>query len=744
LGGGTLAIASLANILPAQEPNQTILRARDYGARGDGRTDDGPAIRNMLQAARRIQGHVTLIFEPNRCYHVTTGEASYVFNLTDRESLTIDGQGSEFLVDAQLRFIRLIRSKDITVQNLKVDYSPLPFAEAAIIGTNAARGTVDVRIREGFDTPPLGGPTNKDDEQAFFGMLWHKGPYSLLGEHFWIKDIREASQGSVKQRTLRLKNDPKHPAPIDKINPAEWSMSVPVRGVAHRVGPGHNCLLQENHDLHFKNIEFWSAPWFVFGIFGNKGQLTFDRTHIRPKPHTNRITSSWRDGFHVKHNTADLLWDSCILEGMNDDAFNISGHTSTVQEVHSSRRIRTHQNYPLRVQPMRSGDVLNFYDPKNDVLLGTRVIKSVQGTQNDRHANPWTIDLNKPIAGLSNHRTLVWNASVTNPNTVIRRCRIYKSCRFRSSVTLENCDITAFVWFTGDKIETPIPSDVVIKNCRLRLGRGNANWAVRFATPVDHGPAPENAGEDQLPIHNVLMSGNDIYGGLSLASVSDVTLEDNRFHRDDSPISFRRVQRVLLRDNVTSKGSLTELNQLTVPARVDRREITIDNKQEGQLRSLMKPFAHWYMVHPHAMRIRFHKLALSGHAPHDAGLIEWDGKRVRCYHIDLHALAPSDKVLFLHENAAPNSRTLVFDTYIPKDPEVNIECRVDFSQATDRGRGNRWYRKHLRPGQWQRHRLRLPDGRGEAQPQRVRIGVTGDGEPPPGAQLYLGGVHLLP
>ena len=78
----------------------------------------------------------------------------------------------------------------------------------------------------------------------------------------------------------------------------------------------------------------------------------------------------------------------------------------------------------------------------------------------------------------------MWNESSANPNTTLRRCKIFNSCRFQSPVTLEDCDITAFCWFYGDNIEGPLPRDVVIRNCRLRVGRGNAEMVASFTSLI--------------------------------------------------------------------------------------------------------------------------------------------------------------------------------------------------------------------------------------------------------------------
>ena len=50
----------------------------------------------------------------------------------------------------------------------------------------------------------------------------------------------------------------------------------------------------------------------------NEGTVTLRRVQVRPRPGSARITSSWRDGLHVKGNRAALLFEDCVLEGMNE------------------------------------------------------------------------------------------------------------------------------------------------------------------------------------------------------------------------------------------------------------------------------------------------------------------------------------------------------------------------------------------------------------------------------------------
>lgn len=66
-------------------------------------------------------------------------------------------------------------------------------------------------------------------------------------------------------------------------------------------------------------------------------------------------------------------------------------------------------------------------------------------------ATPVTIKIDRAIEGLG-LGTMVWEPEYANPDTALRRCRIEKSCRLQTPVKLEACDMTAFLWFYGERV----------------------------------------------------------------------------------------------------------------------------------------------------------------------------------------------------------------------------------------------------------------------------------------------------
>lgn len=523
-------------------PNPTIISATECGAVGDGVHDDGPAIMTMLKKATGQSGTV-LRFSPNRSYFIkTSGESRYVFPFGHAANVTIDGGGSAFLVDSHLRFMELKDCRNFAVKNLTVDYVPLPFADGKVIAKNAQDRYIDVEISPGFALPPLGGPTHEDGEQAYFGMLWFHEGDRLLSAHYFIKDLQEASPGSLGKRVVRAFAAPDFTG-FDKIEPGDWQISLPVRGVAHRYGPGATIEITQCENISFDGVEVFSAPWFAVRVLGCRGSIQFQRTNIRPTD--GHLTSSWRDGFHVKGNSAPLLWDHCEVTGTNDDAFNISTHASRVVRVISSSQWAIHQNFNGGYIPLNVGDTLVAIDPQTGRLLGKSKIREVsESTKGTTGKTPPEImvTLETPIEKIAVN-SVAWDAETSNPDVTVRHCRINNSCRFQSPVRLENCDVHGFVWCYAADLEGPLPESVTVTDCLLQRGRGNKNLAFAVegqVIPQPQGSRREDLGPQPFAVGRCVFENCRVIGDLSFAQVENLILRNNALNPNDT-VSLRDI-----------------------------------------------------------------------------------------------------------------------------------------------------------------------------------------------------------
>jgi hypothetical protein len=517
------------------------LQATDFGLVADGVTDDGPAIRNLLDAARAAKQPVTIRFPEKKQIFIATGTERYGFRLDGFKGLGIDGGDSTFLVHQDLRFLKATSCEDLKIGFLKIDVTPSPVAESVVIDQAENGRQLKVRLRNSAQMGQLGGPTKQEGEQSFFGMIWLKGSYANSSEHYYYHQVRPVAG---EPGVVWLEGKEKLPDWVrKKLVIGSTALSLPIPGVAHLHGPGAMTVIDRCKNVNIEEMETWSAPWFAWQIFRNSGELVFRNTHIRAKPDSGRITSSWRDGFHVKGNSGKLLFEGCILEGMNDDAFNISTHGWRVIDVLAPDRILIRQIFPIQYMPMQVGGnafILSADGTRRLDPAGIREIREIprKGDHPDL-APDLELVLDKNIEGLAKN-CVVWDTSTSNPDTTIRRCRIGNSCRFQSPVTLENCESNALLFFYSDTVEGPLPSGSIVRNCILRQGRGNLRDAVsiqgwRQGTKANATPTPGHA----LPLRNILLDNNEIYGGVSARNVNALKFQNNRFTEGPSALDAK-------------------------------------------------------------------------------------------------------------------------------------------------------------------------------------------------------------
>lgn len=533
--GSLLAVLGMAitGAAAAQSDAPRILDAADFGVVADGLADDGPAVQRMVAAAAQTPGPVELRFARGGTVRVRSLQGRYLFALDGLRDLTLSGDGTIFLLDPWVRFLRLTGCERVTLTGCRVDFDPLPFVDGTVMAADAAHRTLDVRVPATEVARVTGVPTGEDGEQAFFAMLWYDGPYSTLSWHCWVERMEPVGE-SGEDGLVRV-----HAADTfdgyRAVEPGRWRISLPVPGIAHRYGPGPCLHIADNDTVTIEDVELWSAPWFGYEVSRNRGQVTFRRAHIRPRPGSGRLMSTWRDGYHAKGNSATLLWEDCDLEGMNDDAFNISTHSSSVLRVLGDGWIEVGQRFPLLPIPWYAGGRLRAVDDATGRLLGeANIVEAIRGPEPPPIASmpaapTWRLRLDRDLLGLR-PGVMLWDPDQCNPDTTLRRCRIRMSCRMQSPVLVEDCDVAALLWFYAEGIEGGFPAGARVVSSRLRRGRGNPTLALSLAGgPSGEARSDDAAWKGPRALSDVTIEGNEIWGAMTAEGVQRLRMVGNRF-----------------------------------------------------------------------------------------------------------------------------------------------------------------------------------------------------------------------
>jgi len=529
-----------------------IFRVSDFGAVPDGATDSGPAVARALEAATRAAGPAAVVFDRPGTYRVSSAPHDTFLRLEGMKNTTVDGRGSLFLLHPRLNVLDVSGSRNIQIRNFKVDYAPLPLREAFVVGADPRGRWIDVRVLDEFEPPPADPAPVPKPRFPFFGMLWRPtdGTWIEAG-HYFIEQIVRSD--SPDPRRFRVYAAPRSYARAGKVQPGSDRFTLPVRGLAHC----GDARLQVRHsrDVRFENVDIWCSPYFSFVVSDNEGALSFRNVNIRPKPGTRRLTSSWRDGFHVKDNRAEMLWEDCKLAGLQDDAFNISSMTWRVENVKAPDKIVIRQVFPAsRMKEMRPGDVLVAYSvPQGRILGRARIVQAtnppIAGGRLVKE-----IRLETALPGLD-RETCVWDEALCNPRNTIRNCSVVGTSRLRCPVLIENCRIQGLLWFYGDTIEGPLPRNVIVRNCLLTKGKGNPR--LLLATGSDF----RTRGGRRYP--------------MQAADYRNFTFEENRAEGGD--LDFRNWTGLRLIRNTVRQGRLMlhNVKELEVrDLRIDGRAVT--------------------------------------------------------------------------------------------------------------------------------------------------------------------------
>lgn len=180
--------------------------------------------------------------------------------------------------------------------------TPSPVIEALVTKQEDGGRRLQVALREPARARELGVATKIDGEQAFLGMLWlddKPGPASLHVYYDRISPVQGAAGLAWLECSKALPEQV-----LEKLTLGTTALSLPVPGIALRHGPGAMVVIDHCENVNFEQVDVWAAPWFAFEIFRNTGDVNFRKVNIRPQPGAGRRTSSWRDGFHVKGNSA--------------------------------------------------------------------------------------------------------------------------------------------------------------------------------------------------------------------------------------------------------------------------------------------------------------------------------------------------------------------------------------------------------------------------------------------------------
>ncbi|MDG2279746.1 MAG: glycosyl hydrolase family 28-related protein, partial [Flavicella sp.] len=403
-----------------------IFKVDDYGAKGDGRTDDTPAIQRTMNAAIKKPGSVVLFSA--KTYRLTHKTKKFALRLNNGENMIIHGNGATLLISPDTLALDINNCKNVMVRGFIIDYSPLPFMQGTVYDVNAQEGTFTMEVHKGYPIPSdapfnsklFGGP------QMIDGKVKMNNGKNALGRGWGVimepkrrrfkRDVMNACRirdydilkSKAGKRRVKLKLhelSAKNIADIEIGDRFVLPLGMHAGGVMHITGGMENTL---------EDITVYSCPSLTFGAKQTE-RAVFRGIRVIFKPDSDRLITSCADGFHFRQNRRGSIIEDSLIEGQIDDSINIYCSANSIKKVISPKKYVLNNGTLIQ-----KGDVLEAFEPLKGNSLGRVKVVSISIAKRD-----YTVELDQPIKGLtaSNNRKkgqVFYNRTASGAGYIIR------------------------------------------------------------------------------------------------------------------------------------------------------------------------------------------------------------------------------------------------------------------------------------------------------------------------------------
>jgi hypothetical protein len=349
-----LLIVPLFGSLPVSGTEMKPINVKDFGAKGDGVTDDTAAINAAIVAAHK-QGAGAVVSLPSGRYKTAMGAEKSIC-ITGADGLTFQGEGDTTIVSGDLDepVFRLLNSKRVTVRNLSIDHEPLGYTQGTITGVDISNMTCEVSIDPGYPAP---------NDPRFEGSMVH--PFVFPEKHYyqldrhWPSPIEMVDTG---ERTWRWKLN--GPPNIDNWPGKRFFIYTETRS--------HAFILSGLRDTTLEDINYWGGGANAgFYIRGLEGTTTFRRFVIGVPPGSTRLYSC-AGGGQISGLRGKLLLDQCEFSRIDDDGIDILSNYTRIIEQRDRRTLVVQ----AKNSDYREGDRLELWDwqhkkKRSDAIITT-------------------------------------------------------------------------------------------------------------------------------------------------------------------------------------------------------------------------------------------------------------------------------------------------------------------------------------------------------------------------------------
>lgn len=346
-----LTLLSIASF-PVSAAELKPINVKDFGAKGDGVTDDTAAINAAIGAAQR-QGVGAVVALPSGRYKTAIG-AEKSIRITGADGLTFQGEVDTTIVSGDLDepVFRIVDSKSVSVRKISIDHDPLGYTQGTITSVDIPNMTCEVSIDPGYPAP--NDPTFKGSQVHPF-VFPEKNYYQL--DRYWPNPSEMVKTGEHTW-SWKLQGPP---------NIENWPGK---KFFIYSESRSHAFILSNLRDTTLEDINYWgggaNAGFYVNGL---EGTTTFRRFVIGVPPGSTRIYSC-AGGGQVSGLRGKLLLDQCDFSEIDDDGIDILANYTRIIEQRDKRTLIVQ----AKNSDYRTGDRVELWDWQHKKMRSDAII----------------------------------------------------------------------------------------------------------------------------------------------------------------------------------------------------------------------------------------------------------------------------------------------------------------------------------------------------------------------------------
>lgn len=358
-----------------------VIQASDFGAVPDDGKDDADAIARALSALKNAPG--TMLVFKKGIYNLKKSMddsrlGAPIFTLEGLRDIQIDGRGSLFLVGRpNSGFMRISGCKNIIIENLQLDYSPLPYSIGRVLRVQERNRTFDIKILNGY--PALDDrhfqevqfdPHRKDDPSGrawgYFIDKFHPGRVLKNTENVYFPENIERLSGDIYRYHVKGGQ----PGTLNNVAAGD------IFTYLTRCGDGFYFIGDDQVTIRNATLYASGGASFI-GLYNNC--LNF--INCRIKLREGRYKTSNADGFHFQNSRCGPWIEGCLAEGMSDDCVNIYVRPNFIDGREGARTLRICKpegpSNPMDPKDYAAGDEVQFFDGSTGKVIFTAKVARV-------------------------------------------------------------------------------------------------------------------------------------------------------------------------------------------------------------------------------------------------------------------------------------------------------------------------------------------------------------------------------